>query len=265
MSEKDIDKDLQNEPTLENTDDSQDQNQGEDVVPKKSFEGIRSELIQTRQEKQYYANQLSEMQQQYSDMQKRLRDLESNKDNQELQSVVGNDPDEPVTVAKLQQLWQKIQQTEKQKQAQGKHQERLQNLQSSVSRMRTDTQNKVKFGLDWDTLYPTIQRIYATKKSSNPAWEESLLYESNPAKILYDMVLQEPDVKERAKMFDNQKVLGNMENRKTDKSAVDASSSTPKPKKGLTSAEIANMSPQEVVKRKTEIDEFLKSLARPKK
>lgn len=254
----------QNTQTEENNENQESTESKEDYVPKKSFEGIKNDLIATRQEKQYYANQLNEAQQKMKEFQDRLKELESKKENQELNSVLGEDDDEPVTAAKLKQAWKQLQQAQAREKEQKDYQARLSNFNESIAKMRTDTKEKAKYGLDWDTLYPVIQRIYANKKAANPAWERALIYESNPAQELYEMALKEPDVKEKAKMVENEKVLGNMENRKTDKSAVDSSGSSPKTKKTLTEADIARMTPAEALARKEEINEFLSSRSKKK-
>jgi len=258
-----MDKDEKNqEPLKENKDGSQDQTQDEETVSKKSFDGIRNELIQTRQDKQMLTNQLSEMQQQLRETQSQIKSLETAKNDKELNELLGDD-DEPVTNAKLKSAWNALKQREQQQKSVLERQEKLQNLNNSVSKMITETQDKAKFGLDWNTLHPVIQRIYAMKKAANPYWENHLLYESNPAKTLYKLALEEPDVQERVKLMENGKVLNSMENRKTDKSSVEGGSSANTGKK-LTLADIARMTPKETIKYRKEIDQLLRETAKKK-
>jgi len=254
--------DIQNqEPTEEN----QEPESQEDVVSKKAFDGIRTELIQTRQDKQVLANQLSETQQKVQEFEARFRELESKKESQELNSLFGDDDDEPVTAAKLKQAWKALQSAQAQQKAAEAEQSQRQNFQNSINKMRMETHDKSKYGLDWDTLFPVINRLYAVNKASNPGWEKYILGTSNPAQILYKMALEEPDIQERMKLVENGKVLGDMENRRVDKSVADAGTSSPKPPKPLTAAEIAKMTPEEALERKEEIDVFMKTLAKKKK
>lgn len=249
MEEKDIEN---QEPTEEN---KKEESNEEEAVSKKAFDGIRSELIQTRQEKQILANQLQERDQKVREFENRLKELEVKKENQELNSLFGDDDEEPVTSAKLKQAWKALQSAQAQQKAAETDQAQRNNFQSSINKMRLETQDKVKYGLDWDTLFPVINRIYAVNKASNPAWEKYILGTSNPAQELYNLALKEPDIQERMTLVKNGKVLNSMENQKVDKSSVDGGTS-PKPKE-LTPSQIMAMTDKERMERMDEINAWM--------
>lgn len=236
----------------------------ENVVPKTQFEGLKKDLIAKRQELQAYKSQMQIIQQQNEQMQQRMKTLETKSQDERMKEVLGIEEDEEVTGAKLINAYKRMKQAEQAEQQKTTRQQKINNLNSSMNQMRIETQDQAKYGLDWDSVYPVINRIYAQKKMENPGFEEFLLNERNPAKYLYDLALEQPELKERAATTKNEKVLKGMENRKKDKS-IAANSKGKTPEKPLKLDDFAGMSPEQIVAKMKEADQAILAGAKKKR
>lgn len=230
----------------------------EEVVLKQQFDGIKHDLIEERSKRQFYATQLEQTQQQLKELQEKMKLLEKSKEDEVLNNLIPGDEDEPITKGQLKQAYQQMKQEEIRLKEQQEFQMRQQAFNQSINQARVKYQNRAKYGLDFDSLRPIIDQKLNEEAQGNPFFVKSLYYKQNPGEYLYKMALEDPDVQARLKIMNNEKVLDDMENRKTDKSNLESDTAPSRPKM-LTEKEIARMNPKEARKRMKEIEEYMRS------
>jgi len=230
------------------------------VIPKKQFDGVLQDLREERRLRQYFANQVEESKRKVEEIQAQLKQIQEEKQNKVFDEIVPGEKDEPVTKEGLIKAYKALQEAEKQKKDAEERQKRAMNFNESINKVTAKYADRAKYGLDFDSLRPIIDRELARKVAENPYYKEALLYEKNPAEILYKMALEAPDVREKVKLIDNDELLSKVEGRKVDKTNLTGTQITPP--KELTEAEIVNMSHEERIKRRKEIGEFMKKRAK---
>ena len=226
-------------------------------VPKKQFDGVLKDLQEERRLRQYFANQVEDSKKKVDELQTQFKKIQEDKQNKIFDEIVPGEKDEPVTKEGLVNAYKAMKQAEKVQKDNNDRQVRAKNLNDSVIKSTTKYTERSKYGLDFDSLRPVIDRELARKVAENPNYVENyLLYEREPGEVLYELALKAPDVKERMKLIDNKELLSKIEGRKVDKTDLGGTHTAPPAE--LTEAEIVNMKPEERIKRWKEIGEFMK-------
>ena len=108
-------------------------------------------------------------------------------------------------------------------------------------------------GLDFETVYKTaIRRI-----GRNRHEELAILHDKNPGARLYKMGCEDPDIKAKLDLEENQELLKSMENRKVDKSSLTGGVKV-KSDEFFTPQEIINMTPLEAKDNLPKIEKSMK-------
>lgn len=109
--------------------------------------------------------------------------------------------------------------------------------------------NRVNVGLDFRTVYQAaIRRI-----GKNEYEQKAIFYSKNPGERLYKVGCEDPEIKAKLDLEENQELLKNMETRKVDKD--DLTGGTKIKSEFYTPKEVASMNPSEV-----DLDKLEKSM-----
>ena len=98
-------------------------------------------------------------------------------------------------------------------------------------------------GLDFDTVYKAAVRMIGRNKYD----EQAILHSDNPGERLYAKGCEDPDIKAKLDLEENQELLKNMETRKGDKTSLTGGTKI-KNDEFFTPQEVSNMTPSEALK-----------------
>ena len=100
-----------------------------------------------------------------------------------------------------------------------------------------------EIGLDFDTVYKAAIRLVGRNKYE----EQALIHSANPGEAIYKKGCEDPDIKAKLDLEENQELLKNMDSRKVDLTGL-SGGTTKKEHDLFTPQEVANMSPAEALK-----------------
>jgi len=95
-------------------------------------------------------------------------------------------------------------------------------------------------GLDFDTVYKAAVRLIGRNKYE----EQAILHSDNPGERLYKKGCEDPDIKAKLDLEENQELLKDMESRKVDKTSLTGGTKI-KNDEFFTPQEVSNMTPLE--------------------
>jgi len=98
-------------------------------------------------------------------------------------------------------------------------------------------------GLDFDTVYKAAIRLVGRNKYE----EQALIHASNPGEAIYKKGCEDPDIKAKLDLEENQELLKNMENRKVDLTSLSGGTKI-KNDEFFTPQEVSAMTPSEASK-----------------
>ena len=95
-------------------------------------------------------------------------------------------------------------------------------------------------GLDFDTVYKAAIRLVGRNKYE----EQALIHSTNPGEAIYKKGCEDPDIKAKLDLEENQELLKDMESRKVDKTSLTGGTKI-KNDEFFTPQEVSNMTPLE--------------------
>ena len=98
-------------------------------------------------------------------------------------------------------------------------------------------------GLDFDTVYKVAIRLVGRNKYE----EQALIHSTNPGEAIYKKGCEDPDIKAKLDLEENQELLKNMDTRKVDLTGLTGGTKI-KNDEFFTPQEVKNMTPAEAVK-----------------
>jgi len=108
-------------------------------------------------------------------------------------------------------------------------------------------------GLDFDTVYKVAIRMMRGNKYE----EQAILHSSNPGEALYKKGCEDPDIKAKLDLEENQELLKNMDNRKVDLTNLTGGTKI-KNDEFFTPQEVTNMTPLEAKDNLPKIEKSMK-------
>jgi len=107
-------------------------------------------------------------------------------------------------------------------------------------------------GLDFDTVYKAAVRLIGRNKYE----EQAILHSDNPGERLYKKGCEDPDIKAKLDLEENQELLKDMESRKVDKTSLTGGTKI-KNDEFFTPQEVSNMTPSEAQKNLPKIEKSM--------
>jgi len=107
-------------------------------------------------------------------------------------------------------------------------------------------------GLDFDTVYKVAVRLIGRNRYE----EQAILHSDNPGERLYKKGCEDPDIKAKLDLEENQELLKDMETRKVDKTSLTGGTKI-KSDEFYTPKEVSNMDPLEAQKNLPKIEKSM--------
>jgi len=183
--------------------------------------GVIKDLQTEREKRQQFGFELSQTQSRLATLEKENQELKNKSlESEKNKSIIEGEDDDALTKKEGRTIEQKVMASVTKAQeivAQKAEKDRLDvNFKKTCAKAEKDYADRKDIGLDWRTVYQAaIARV-----GGNQHKELAIYHSENPGEELYEEGLKDPEIKERLKLLENDKILDTVDKRKVEKKGL---------------------------------------------